>query len=208
MNGGIQLWQIKRIRLGGGKYSTVEILGAVDAGDSLDSSQVETTERSIRWSTALLIRLGLMNSSFRLATSPEEADNWQAAEAREPSALTMALTANLQSTRKRNPTSCERASDVMGVSGRMVAYVKVIKKESPEMFERMRRGEISTNAARRELKAAREAAKGKKESGGIRKKPRVGQIDPHAVSVGSRSRPSVERDTIETTRQAKDSQRR
>lgn len=159
MNGGIQLWQIKRIRLGGGKYSTVEILGAFDSDDSLDSSQVGTTERSIRWSTALLIRLGLMNSSFRLATSPEEADNWQAAEAREPSALTMALTANLQSTRKRNPTSCERASDVMGVSGRMVAYVKAIKKESPEMFERICRGEISTNAARRELKAAREARK-------------------------------------------------
>lgn len=96
MNGGIKLWQIKRLRLGGGKYSTVEILGAVDASDSLDSSQVGTNERSIRWSTALLIRLGLMNSSFQLATSPEEADNWHAAAAREPSALTAALTANMQ----------------------------------------------------------------------------------------------------------------
>lgn len=198
MNGGIQLWQIKRIRLGGGKYSTVEILGAVDAGDSLDSSQVETTERSIRWSTALLIRLGLMNSSFRLATSPEEADNWQAAEAREPSALTMALTANLQSTRKRNPTSCERASDVMGVSGRMVAYVKVIKKESPEMFERMRRGEISTNAARRELKAAREAAKGKKESGDTSRKIRKGQIDQNKESVEKSPTRSICRKSITT----------
>jgi hypothetical protein len=65
----------------------------------------------------------------------------------------------MQPARKRAPTSCERASDVMGVSGRMVAYVKVIKKESPEMFERIRRGEISSNAARRELKAAREARK-------------------------------------------------
>ena len=191
MNGGIQLWQIKRIRLGGGKYSTVEILGAVDAGDSLDSSQVETTERSIRWSTALLIRLGLMNSSFRLATSPEEADNWQAAEAREPSALTAALTANMQPARKRAPTSCELAGAGVGVSGRMIAYVKVIKKESPEMFERMRRGEISTNAARRELKAAREAAKGKKERLDNSKKTRKGENHQNKESVEKSPKRSI-----------------
>ena len=137
MNNGIKLWQIQRIRLGGGKYLTVEMLGVFDVADQL--GYLESSDKSIQWSTALLIRLGLINRSFQLATSPEEADNWQAAEHKEM--VKLAIVKMICGPERKRRAKCE-----------------AIKKESPEMFKRIGRGEISITAAQRELKAAREAS--------------------------------------------------
>lgn len=50
------------------------------------------------------------------------------------------------------PQSRDLAASVVGVSGRGVSYAEELKRDNPEVFERVKSGELTINAARRELR--------------------------------------------------------
>lgn len=50
----------------------------------------------------------------------------------------------------------EQAAAAVGVSGRVVGDAKAVKRESPELFERVKAGEITVHAAKQEIKSTKE----------------------------------------------------
>jgi hypothetical protein len=50
----------------------------------------------------------------------------------------------------------EQAAAAVGVSGRGVGDAKAVKRESPELFERVKAGEITVHAAKQEIKSTKE----------------------------------------------------
>lgn len=57
------------------------------------------------------------------------------------------LTANRQQATERGPTAADEAAKVVGVGGRSVGRAKRVKEQDPELFEQVKRGEISVDAA-------------------------------------------------------------
>jgi len=81
----------------------------------------------------------------------------EAAKARQVATLKQnTVPANLPERHQTAGEAREQAAAAVGVSGRVVGDAKAVKRESPELFERVKAGEITVHAAKQEIKSTKE----------------------------------------------------
>lgn len=81
----------------------------------------------------------------------------EAAKARQVATLKQnTVLANLPKREDDTIHAREQAAAAVGVSGRVVGDAKAVKRESPELFERVKAGEITVHAAKQEIKSTKE----------------------------------------------------